>query len=1368
MVDIFKKEGIEAKPNIDIFEKEDIQINPNQEALKVKTMGDVDNFYSSPVGEGIKYVNNMSWDNTINSEIEDYKNKQDFINNNIPKEKIKEWENKGAIGWTESFKKLDKWKTVPFGSTVSAVKDVNVLRTVNKIKNNEEVSEEERQTVDDYISDMAELQTRGMTFGGKIATYGSQMPAFALEFMALGGLGKIGKTAATKATGAVLEKAILSEGITGTLARTTQTASGLIASGAARSLGMPNRYVEGYAERRINDGLAVTDKGQVVLTDSTEKPLTSFMKAYSDVFIENVSEEAGVVFLGKAVDLGITKAASFLPTGVRTALFEAYRKIKPDASVREMFSKAGFQGVITELGEERIGDVLRVGFGLDERKDISTFQKLEDAIFPDKEQLALELGLFSIMGGASIGASKLKNILTSQGKSPQEIETVITGTSQLEKENIIDNFTQPLKDAGNKFYQEMIDSLDPINALQKKLIEANPDVKTGKLPYLLARESKGSIRQAESFITSKVYDIDENGKSVILGEGLEPILQDFDFEFKRMEKDQKIRREDLSEYLKSTRILQDLINREDVNVSESQKEAAIISLDNVRSKYGKRADLLPEYAKRIYDFQKNTLSLLVKGGLMSQEKYDNILEKNPHYIPFYRVLEEGEIPDFQVGVGTKPKFTKARDITKKITGSERDIKDVYESMIYNTMRIVDNYTRNKVAKSVADAAEFLPDDIKKVKPNMTKINMEIKKTNIVSNQDKINIIKENIPDIISQDKLDVAKEKLSKLEGQDKLDALGYIEQLENGAKPYNIYNYISKYQTDDFMIMFDKAVLNRKYSISEKEIIETFRPSAFAPKGNIIEYRENGERKFIEVEKSLYNALTSMNEEQTSFVMKMLAVPTNVLRFGATIIPEFMLRNIVRDQHVALLQSKGKFIPFLDTVKALASVVKKDDLYYDWIRSGGAYSSYMDLSDKGLEKAYDRLLKDKSKFRFLNPITTLQETSIALEEATRVAIFKRSKERGLSDLEAGLASREATLDFSRSGTKGKKINQIIAFFNAGVQSADKMVRTFKERPVAATAWCLGTITMPSLAITGYYLFGASDEDREEYLNLPRWRKDMFWNIKVNGTWISYPKPFALGYIFGSMPERFLEYTYANDKSASKDILNNLFSVLTPIQDFGSIIPTGLKTPIEWISNYNFFTGRNIVPEWMENIEPSKQAVRNTTETSKLIGEVINKSPAKIDNLLRGTFAGLSKYITDTGDFLINSINEEKPKKEKELGEYPVVKAFVSLRPEGMRANETSDFMDNVNTLSTINSTFNYLKRNDVKAAKAYYEENKDKIILYSKSKKYYDAILDTNKLIKAVEDKGGDLTEKQIKIDNLMKKIVNYAEQGNILIEEK
>ena len=74
------------------------------------------------------------------------------------------------------------------------------------------------------------------------------------------------------------------------------------------------------------------------------------------------------------------------------------------------------------------------------------------------------------------------------------------------------------------------------------------------------------------------------------------------------------------------------------------------------------------------------------------------------------------------------------------------------------------------------------------------------------------------------------------------------------------------------------------------------------------------------------------MNEEQTSFVIKMLAVPTNVLRFGATIIPEFMLRNIVRDQHVALLQSKGKFIPFIDSVKALASVVKRDDLYYDWI----------------------------------------------------------------------------------------------------------------------------------------------------------------------------------------------------------------------------------------------------------------------------------------------------------------------------------------------------------------------------------------------------------------------------------------------------
>ena len=65
----------------------------------------------------------------------------------------------------------------------------------------------------------------------------------------------------------------------------------------------------------------------------------------------------------------------------------------------------------------------------------------------------------------------------------------------------------------------------------------------------------------------------------------------------------------------------------------------------------------------------------------------------------------------------------------------------------------------------------------------------------------------------------------------------------------------------------------------------------------------------------------------------------------------------------------------------------------------------------------------------------------------------------------AAQAAREVTLDFSRSGTIGQQLNQIIPFFNACVQGGDKMIRLFKDDPLGTSLKVAKYIILPSMLL---------------------------------------------------------------------------------------------------------------------------------------------------------------------------------------------------------------------------------------------------------------------------------------------------------------
>lgn len=395
----------------------------------------------------------------------------------------------------------------------------------------------------------------------------------------------------------------------------------------------------------------------------------------------------------------------------------------------------------------------------------------------------------------------------------------------------------------------------------------------------------------------------------------------------------------------------------------------------------------------------------------------------------------------------------------------------------------------------------------------------------------------------------------------------------------------------------------------------------------------ENGEKVTYETTPELIQTMRMLDKDQSNMVVKIFSYPANWLRAGATLSPEFILRNPVRDMIGASIYSKHGFIPVLDTFKGLSLFLKKGELYWEYMKSGAAHAAMVSLDRDYLGGQLRDIMGRESKATKLikNPLELLRAMSEATEMATRLAEYDNARKgytglgdrlfgkerKPLSAREAALESRDITLDFSRRGTHTKRLNQITAFFNATLQGADKMARAFKEDPRGMTVKTMLYITLPSVLL--WYM----NKDDERYQELPQWEKDTFWIIPGKENMYKIPKPFEAGVLFGTSFERMLQYmddAKNNRKSVGfKGYGERVMDSLAP-----GLIPTGAIPVLEYMTNHSFFRQRNIIPQSQENLPARLQYGANSSEVAKFVGDKINVSPYFVDNTIRGYGGGLA------------------------------------------------------------------------------------------------------------------------------------------------
>lgn len=429
----------------------------------------------------------------------------------------------------------------------------------------------------------------------------------------------------------------------------------------------------------------------------------------------------------------------------------------------------------------------------------------------------------------------------------------------------------------------------------------------------------------------------------------------------------------------------------------------------------------------------------------------------------------------------------------------------------------------------------------------------------------------------------------------------------------------------------------------------------------------ENGKKVVYNTTPELYQAFKMLNPEGANMVVKILSVPAKWLRAGAVLSPEFMLRNPARDMISATVYSKHGFIPVADTLKGLALYLHKGDTYWEYMRSGAAQANLVSLDRNYLSGQIRDLMTRPGvkKMVTTNPIEILRGLSEATEMATRLAefhnvrkgytgignrLFGKTRKPG-SIQDAALESRDITLDFSRIGSHTKSWNKISAFFNASIQGTDKMFRAWRENPLDMTIKTAMFITMPSVLL--WYL----NKDDPRYQELPQWQKDIFWIIPTKDTLIKIPKPFELGILFGTVPERMLQWMYDKDRGQKGNGFKGLGDVIIDNM-VPNVSPTALVPALEAATNYSLFMNRNIVPQHeRDNLPPAMQYGPYTSAVGKGIGKMFDVSPRIVDNTIRGYTGGLGSFGLTLSDSVLG-MGEERP--AKRISEMPGIRGFTA------------------------------------------------------------------------------------------------------------
>lgn len=404
------------------------------------------------------------------------------------------------------------------------------------------------------------------------------------------------------------------------------------------------------------------------------------------------------------------------------------------------------------------------------------------------------------------------------------------------------------------------------------------------------------------------------------------------------------------------------------------------------------------------------------------------------------------------------------------------------------------------------------------------------------------------------------------------------------------------------------------------------------------------------------------------------------VLTSMVTSTPEFMARNFIRDTAATAIITRDGFNP----AKSLSGIVKsykEAGAFEDLLFAGASFQSgHINAADPvQTGKAMRRALREKgfdasSASAFMSSIIDTpikfwekyRHVGESIENANREAVYEAAIKSGKGATGAAFESKDL-MDFSLRGSSPmyQLLADVLPFFNARVQGLYRVGRADPKRVAV-----YGTLLMLATLALAY-----ANGDNDDYDKLPDWDKETYWHFWIKGEHFRIPKPFELGAVFASVPERIMRYTVNQD--SGKKTLSRIWAILRDQLAFDPV-PQLVRPALNAWANKDTFRDRPLENQSDEGKLPSQRYSKITSPTAvavtKAIAPVadeIGLSPKKLEYLVGGYLGTAGLYALGLSDMAMRAMSNEPPRPATRLDQIPLIGSFYRQEPAVSTVYET-------------------------------------------------------------------------------------------------
>jgi len=459
--------------------------------------------------------------------------------------------------------------------------------------------------------------------------------------------------------------------------------------------------------------------------------------------------------------------------------------------------------------------------------------------------------------------------------------------------------------------------------------------------------------------------------------------------------------------------------------------------------------------------------------------------------------------------------------------------------------------------------------------------------------------------------------------------------------------------------------------------------PAGKKPPPGAITFRVKGNPVTLHVgDTMLYSSFLNLNK-QVSPITNMIGMPARVLRELITRSPDFMVANMLRDSLSAWVTSGRNITPLASTFtgfyKAMRGDKSADALAAAGLMTGFDFGGDPSKMTQFIEKEllnYEYPSEARKAIR--NPLKYIWDAtgkaSRSSDAATRIAVYNRVLQETGDEAQAIFEAQEV-INFSARGSSPllQFFAATVPFLNARIQGIDVLYRSsmgkkgFAARPesdIVKRRFLARAITVASTSAMYWVLV----HDDEEYINQNPEIKDNYWILPsawipgYDGMPLRLPIPFEVGFLFKVIPERVMAQFFGQD--VPRDITNSLRRGLVATFEFNPFGVQAIRPALEVVTDYSFFTGREIEGKYLEGVEPGYRYNSRTSGLARDLGETLNYSPVKIDHMIKGYGGTLGSVTLDIVDQVYRSVREDLGETQAwKVTDYPFMKRFFA-RPD--------------------------------------------------------------------------------------------------------